>query len=250
MLVAWETSAASRTEPPIRKRGGEGRRWKRWAGLGGPFPRRLALCCSTSHLGALRGVGAVGQVIAPTLEGIPGQREVQNPQSQPSHPSRSQPSSQPTHTPFPTQPLRSRSSLPARVSCFQEYERARTNEVITRRPCLSVRQSVLPITLVVCFLSLFPATSCLALHTASAFCSSQLLHFALAQSCEARLLSAHTLTHRTASRLPIRPLSPDPLNKHKYRQGWHGLCCTRLNLQDAVRNSGRDEPNAAAGDQS
>lgn len=44
----WETSVAKQDWAPIRKEK-KGLEVGRWAQLGGPFPRRLALCCSASH---------------------------------------------------------------------------------------------------------------------------------------------------------------------------------------------------------
>lgn len=119
MLVAGRRVQPPGARPPIRKeKVGEGGKVG-WAG--GSLPQEASPFVAA--LATLRGRGGRGQVIAPTLEGIPGKGRSPEP-TIPAIPSR-QPASPSMHHTLPNQPIRPRTSLPARVSCFQEYEPAR-----------------------------------------------------------------------------------------------------------------------------
>lgn len=90
----WETSVAKQ-DWASNQEGEEGAGGGKVGPAGGPFPRRLALCCSASHQ---EEVGE--QVIAPTLEGLPGKGSSLEPTVPAIHPASSQPApSMHTHPP-------------------------------------------------------------------------------------------------------------------------------------------------------
>lgn len=203
MLVAGRRVQPAGGGPPIRKeKVGEGGKVG-WAG--GSLPQEASPFVAA--LATLRGSGAGDR---PNL----GRNTWEGEESRthnPSHPI--PPARQPVHAPHPSQPANSPSDQPASPRFL--FPRIRASEGPTRsslrRPCLSLRRSVLPVILERLFSFPLFAISYLAciqyLHCIRVDCFT----FACAQFCQARrLLSAHTLTHRIASRLPIRPLFARP----------------------------------------
>lgn len=97
-------------------------------------------------------------MIAPTLEGIPGKGSSPEPTIPAIRPASSQPA--PSMHTSPNQPIRSRNSLPARVFPVSKNTnlRVRTRSSLADLVC-PCSQSVLPVSLAICFLFLLFAIS-------------------------------------------------------------------------------------------
>lgn len=186
-------------------------------------------------------------MIAPNLgrntweEGVGGESRTHNP----SHP-------------IPQSPLAMLARTPACQPAFPVSKNTKDRErghhlagLVCQSVCLCLLCHSVSLCLTGCFLFPLPFPA-FAYYTCV---SSRLLHFVTHSNVpERRLLSAHSLTHRAASRLFITRLSPspDPLNKHNYRQGWHGLCLhstalarRRREQQDQTRTATGTRPNTA-----
>lgn len=217
MLVAWETTAANCPAGLGLQSGRRGRGLARRAGgleggkvgraWGSLPPGGLHGLPFVAALATMRGSGAGDRpnLGRNTWEG--GESRTHNP----SHQSRQPAHAHPCHT-LPNQPIRG--FRPAYQPVFpvskNTNERERTRSSLVGLVCPSVSLFCPSLWPIVFFSSPFaiPYLACSTciqhLH------SSRLLHFASCSIPSARLPSAHTLTHRIASRLSLRPLFARP----------------------------------------